>query len=332
MSAKVRPDSFQLPAGVLALLVHAAFFAFLYFGINWHVEAPRGMVVDIWESLPEPVHMPEARQPEVSPPQKILPPPPPPPVEPVKPAPPPPLPPRPAQPDIVLDKAKALKAKRAEQVKQEQAKREKQALQREKLAQLEHDKQLQIEKEKQAERDRLEQLAKERLAEAEREKQAQLEREKLQTDRIKQVQAERERQTQMEQDRQTQAARERQAQEERERQAQLEREKQARAEQAAANGKLMDEYRAKIMQKIRRNIVLPPGVPLDARAVFEVTLLPNGEVLSAKLITASSSELYDTTVERAILKAHILPVPPDPGLFNQFRVLKIGFSPTDKKE
>ncbi|MDX8398822.1 MAG: energy transducer TonB [Gallionellaceae bacterium] len=43
----------KLPAGILALLVHGAFFSLLYFGVNWHTEQPQGMVVDIWTSLPD---------------------------------------------------------------------------------------------------------------------------------------------------------------------------------------------------------------------------------------------------------------------------------------
>ena len=316
MSVRVHPDSFHWPAGVLALLVHGAFFALLYFGINWRVEAPQGMVVDIWESLPEPAKaqetkMPEISAPEIRPAEESLPPAPLPPIAPVKPLP----PPKPAQADIVLDKSKALKAKRAEQVKQAQAEREKQAqLKREQQLQIEKERLAQVEREKQTERD----------------KQSQLEREKVQAERIKQVQAEREQQAQLERDKQDQATRERQAQVQAERQAQLEREKQAQAEQATAIGKVMAEYIGKIQTKIRRNIVLPPGVPDNAKVVFDVTLLPGGAVLSARLSATSGSRLYDSAVERAILKAHTLPVPSDPALFNRFRELRLTFCPKEE--
>ena len=50
----------------------------------------------------------------------------------------------------------------------------------------------------------------------------------------------------------------------------------ARAEQAAAIGKVVDEYKAKIQSKIMRNIVEPPDVAKDASAEFLVTLLPGG--------------------------------------------------------
>ncbi len=71
------PEPYKLPAGVLALAVHAAFFALLYFGVNWHNDQPQGMEVDIWSDLPSP---------QVEPVIVVPPPPPPMPlVEPVKP-------------------------------------------------------------------------------------------------------------------------------------------------------------------------------------------------------------------------------------------------------
>ena len=68
----------KLPAGVLALVVHGAFFALLYFGVNWHTEPPQGMVVDIWNSLPapqvEPVRVAPPPVPQVEQPKPIEPP------------------------------------------------------------------------------------------------------------------------------------------------------------------------------------------------------------------------------------------------------------------
>jgi colicin import membrane protein len=107
--------------------------------------------------------------------------------------------------------------------------------------------------------------------------------------------------------------------------AQAERAKQD--EQAAAIGKVVDEYKAKIHDKIRRNIVNPPGVAKDARAEFLVTLLPGGAVLKADLVKSSGYPAYDDRVERAILKSDPLPVPPDVQLFGRFRQLDLVFKP-----
>lgn len=98
-------------------------------------------------------------------------------------------------------------------------------------------------------------------------------------------------------------------------------------EQAAADGRVVDEYKAKIMNKIRRNIVMPPDVEKDARAEFLVTLLPGGSVLPPKLVKSSGNTAYDNAVERAILKSDPLPLPPDVQLFNRFRELDMIFKP-----
>jgi len=102
-----------------------------------------------------------------------------------------------------------------------------------------------------------------------------------------------------------------------------------RAEQDAAINAIVDEYKAKIINKIRRNIVKPPDVRDDARAEFRVTLLPDGSVLPPKLIRSSGNAAYDNAVERAIVKSQPLPLPPDVKLFNRFRVLMLVFRPVE---
>lgn len=101
------------------------------------------------------------------------------------------------------------------------------------------------------------------------------------------------------------------------------------AAQAAAAARVVDEYTAKIITKIRRNIVMPPNVANDARAEFSVTLLPGGTVLSARLAQSSGNATYDNAVERAILKSQPLPLPPDPNMFNRFRELRLKFKPNE---
>lgn len=53
MSAAVFAEPHKLSAGVLALLVHGVFFALLFLGFSWQHQQPQGMVVDIWENLPQ---------------------------------------------------------------------------------------------------------------------------------------------------------------------------------------------------------------------------------------------------------------------------------------
>ena len=53
MNAIAYSEPYKLPAGVLAVAMHGAFFALMYFGVSWQAQPPQGMVVDIWESLPD---------------------------------------------------------------------------------------------------------------------------------------------------------------------------------------------------------------------------------------------------------------------------------------
>lgn len=226
----------RLAAGVLALLVHAAFFSLLYFGFSWQIEPPAAMSVELWQSLPEtqpiPAPAPAPAPPvEVAPKAKV--------VETVK-------------PDIVVpDKKLSKKPEPKPEVKPQPKPVEKPKSEVKKPA------------------------APAQPSAAE-----------------------------------LQAARD-------------------KAAQDAAIGRVMDEYMAKIQSKIKRNIVLPPDVAPDARAEFQVTLLPGGRVLSALKSKSSGNAAYDNAVERAILKSDPLPLPPDAGMFSRFRELKLGFKPVE---
>lgn len=104
----------------------------------------------------------------------------------------------------------------------------------------------------------------------------------------------------------------------------------AQEESAIAAGKVVDEYIGRIAAKVRRFIVLPPDVALNIRSEFNVTLLPGGEILSVNLAKPSGNDAYDNAVERAILKAQPLPLPPsERNLFNRFRELRLKFSPAE---
>lgn len=54
LRGSARSEPGLLPAGILALLMHVAFLAFLVFGFSWKTAPPESMVVDLWSSLPEP--------------------------------------------------------------------------------------------------------------------------------------------------------------------------------------------------------------------------------------------------------------------------------------
>ena len=223
------PEPGLLPAGILALLMHVAFLAFLVFGFSWKTAPPESMTVDLWSSLPEP-----------EPPVQVL-------VEPqVEKIPVPPQPevlPPPAKPDIAL-KQKPEKPKPVEP-KQPQEK----------------------------------DLIKAREAEAQQLQRLQREQEAIN--------------------------------------------RQLQVRQAAAQTRLVDEYKAKIEAKIKSRIVTPPGLPGDPVAEFEVILLPGGDILEVKLKKSSGFAAFDSAVERAIQLSKPLPLPPDPALFRDFRELSL---------
>jgi colicin import membrane protein len=105
----------------------------------------------------------------------------------------------------------------------------------------------------------------------------------------------------------------------------------ARAEaelRAAAGKKGMLDYAAKIRGKVRGNIVLPPAIQGNPEAVFEVSQLPSGEVLSVSLKRSSGNAGLDAAIERAILKSSPLPKPDDPALFQ--RTLEIRYRPIEE--
>ena len=97
---------------------------------------------------------------------------------------------------------------------------------------------------------------------------------------------------------------------------------------AAARDKAVADYLSKIRAKIRGNIALPPDVKGNPEAIFDVTQLPSGEILSVRLKKGSGHAALDAAIERAILKSSPLPKPENPGLFE--RQLELRFRPLDE--
>lgn len=99
---------------------------------------------------------------------------------------------------------------------------------------------------------------------------------------------------------------------------------------SAARNKLIADYQERIRQKIRSYIRLPRNLTGNPEAVFRVELLPNGEVQRAVLVRQSGQPAYDQEVERAILKASPLPMPPDAAAAASFRSgLTLKFRPQE---
>lgn len=99
--------------------------------------------------------------------------------------------------------------------------------------------------------------------------------------------------------------------------------------QAAAQAQLVDEYKRRIAERIKRFIIEPPSMQGNPEVEFDVIVLPGGEVLDVKTRKASGQALWDTAVERAIRRAQPLPLPPDPALMREFRELNLRFRPKE---
>ncbi|MGD8476272.1 MAG: energy transducer TonB, partial [Burkholderiales bacterium] len=129
-------------------------------------------------------------------------------------------------------------------------------------------------------------------------------------------------------------AAEKKRQEELARQEQIKREREAK-ERAAAEARarqkaLVDDYIARIQAKVRSRVVMPPDMSGNPEAVYQVTLLPGGDVLEANLVKSSGVQPYDAAVKRAIMAAAPLPVPPEPDLFQAyFRKINLKFRPRE---
>jgi colicin import membrane protein len=102
-----------------------------------------------------------------------------------------------------------------------------------------------------------------------------------------------------------------------------------RAEIAAATSAEVGRFQDMIRSKIRRGIVMPPDVPVNAVAEFKVTLLPGGMVMDVQLVKSSGNRAYDDVAERAIYKAQPLPLPTDVGLQKLFRELRLTIKPQE---
>lgn len=100
-------------------------------------------------------------------------------------------------------------------------------------------------------------------------------------------------------------------------------------QQASAASKALATWTDKIRAKIRGNIIYDLSrVAGNPEAIFDVTLLPTGEVLTVNKRKSSGNPGYDEAVERAIYKSSPLPRPDSPGVFR--RQLELHFRPSDQ--
>ncbi len=88
---------------------------------------------------------------------------------------------------------------------------------------------------------------------------------------------------------------------------------------AGRQTRLIMDFKHRIQSKIQSYVRLPHKLTGNPEAVFQVTLLPNGEVARVTLVSSSGQPAYDSEVERAILKASPLPLPAEKDAAAVFR-------------
>jgi colicin import membrane protein len=293
------------PALGLAIAVHAVFLVVLVFSLNWQnrVEAP--ITAELYPATaPVPVAPPA---PAVTEPKPAPPPEPQPAPQPV-PQPPPPAPrpepkprpePRAEKPDTRAADI-ALKAREEAQRKQrEEVERARREAEKKEAAKREAEKKETARRETEKKEAAKRETEQRRAAEAQRQAEAQ-ERQAREAEALK-----------------AQAARELAAQEARRR---------ADAE-AAALAQARADYVRRIQAKVKGNVTLPPELPGNVEAIFEVVQLPTGEIIDVVLKKSSGVRAYDDAVQRAIAKSSPLPRPDRPELFQ--RTLTLRFRPQD---
>lgn len=281
----------RIASGVMAVLVHVAFLAFLVFGVSWQQRPPEPVMAEIWTSLP-PVAKPQPKL-------EVLPPPPAPPL--VKPEPPPPPRPEPRpepkaapepkpapKPDIALEKEKQEKARR------EREQQEKLELKKREEAKAEQ-KRVQEERER-AEAAKREALEKQKLAALERERTArEAERARLEKEQNEAIQ------------------------------------RLAQQQAAAQNKELdgfKSRIETKVKRFVAKG---PCAAIPDAEILLEMRFFPDGNLVGEPSVRKSSGNAAcDEAVRRAVILAQPLPLPP-PGhpLLSQFVNPNLRFRPND---
>lgn len=100
-------------------------------------------------------------------------------------------------------------------------------------------------------------------------------------------------------------------------------------QQASARDNAIRAWQDDIMRSVRRRIAFDvDSVPGNPDAVFDVAILPSGDVVTIRKIKSSGNSAYDDAVERAIRAAAPLPLPKDRSLFQ--RDLRLIFRPKDR--
>ena len=278
----------------LAIAVHLLFLAVLVFSLRWQNRAPEPVTAELYAPIAVQPKVTPAPPPKVAPTPKVEPAPVPVPQK-IEPLPPPTPAVEPTKTDL-HDAEIALKARKDEERrKRVDAELREQAEQQKRIADLQRQRELQNQK----------QLDDKKRAD-----------EKKAADDKKAADA---------RDRQQREMAQMREQAEKEMQQRAGAETGARAVEARKSAE--SDWIGRIQAKIRGNVILPPDLPGNPEAIFDVVQLPTGEIIDVKMNKSSGVRTYDDAVQRAILKSSPLPKADRPGMFQ--RVLTLKFRPND---
>lgn len=90
---------------------------------------------------------------------------------------------------------------------------------------------------------------------------------------------------------------------------------------------MINNYADLVIEKVRPFVIIPDNINSNAKAIVEVTLLPNMEVYDIKLIKSSGNSDYDNNIQQALDRVRIFPPLPDGADFNDYRILHLTFKP-----
>jgi len=90
---------------------------------------------------------------------------------------------------------------------------------------------------------------------------------------------------------------------------------------------ILDQYKAKIIQAIQQQWIVPTSASKNLSCVLLVRLAPGGVVLGVQTVTSSGNPALDRSARVAVFKASPLPVPKNPAVFNKFRELRLTVRP-----
>jgi colicin import membrane protein len=96
---------------------------------------------------------------------------------------------------------------------------------------------------------------------------------------------------------------------------------------AVEAGPLADRYRASLVNRITQAWLKPPSARLGIDCRVEVTQIPGGEVISARVMQCNGDAAVRQSIENAVYRASPLPDPADMALFQ--RVFVFEFKPNE---